>query len=343
MCLITHCEFVMTVIVYRNHLGDMKMIRIKQLVLNNILLTASRPIHPLLLKYLSNKGCNIHIEDGYLIIDGNYSLPNKKELLAELITLSKEENNNEVIFDLDIQSSKFNISSFEIVDKKTNTVKKINSISIENYDQEVIDLLFAVYLLINDAVVYLDKNKNLCYMGGEHPIDQNDLIIEAKKFIIDAINVIQLQKEDTRLNHVNATTDSLQSSHITSELDTLLSVKYGLINNYQIVLIGDDLIYNGGNPTDNDLFNEKMERFIADEYINLQNKGIICTHPKIDTEYFQAQDPEESYTEDPQAQEPEEVYTEYSPGIFAAFSNWIFGSTSDTSKINNTQTPTPRP
>lgn len=93
------------------------MISSKKIVLNGLYLTVLRPIHPLVLEYLSRRGFSVYIEDGFLTVDGNGSLPNEKTIFAELTALSKELH-GKVIFDLETHYSQGGYREFEVVNKK---------------------------------------------------------------------------------------------------------------------------------------------------------------------------------------------------------------------------------
>lgn len=292
------------------------MSHVKEIVLNGIRLDGSRPIHPLLMSYFSKIGYKLSTKDGYIIINGGNELPNKQMMFAYLVELSKEKY-NDVIFDLDIYINEFDMRSFEIVDKKPNDASQISRIIFENYDQGIIDLIFAKYLLHNDAVVYFDKNNKLCYLAGNEPIDQNIFMFEATSFISESIDRMNIQPLDATSNNKNSFTDSFQSDSMDPEVSDLLAIKYGLVNNCQLVLIEDSFFYINNKLPDVKTFREQKQKFIASEYLELQNKGIILSQ-NFDLGYSQG------------------IYT-----AFSNLSNWIVDSINEVSEAINIQTPKP--
>lgn len=300
------------------------MIPTKETMLSGLALNAERPMHKLLEMYLSLIDCTVSTKDGEVIVTGE--LPGKRRLFAGLVSLSKQLNEGDVVFDLEMQRTKSGIRSFEVIDKNPNAAKKINDIPFENFDKEIIDLLFIEYLLANNSVVYLDKNKEICYLAGDEPLDQNDFILEATKFIANEIKDMRIQQGEP-LTSENE--DEFMANSSIYDADprflSLFVIKYLLINDGQVGHDQNGIFMIGGNlPKDSETYNNEISKFIITEYSKLQNKGMIIV-PEVEEEL----DPGFSYTQ----------------GIYTAFSNvsnWLFGSSDEKSQAKNTQAPNPR-
>lgn len=303
------------------------MMKIGNSVFNGLFLTGSRPLHPLVAEYLTRRGCKVSYEDGCIILDGNYNFPNQKALFAQLIELSKELY-GEVNFDLDVQTTRWGTRSFEVVDKNPNKEAKISTIKVEGYDQEIIDLLFIEYLLAVNSVVYLGKNKEICYLAGDEPLDKTKLIAEATQYIKEAIDIMKIQQNPiSTLEVQDDSNNDFDICEVNPEFNDLLTFKYFLENNCQIFIKGDQVFSIGGDILNGEALDKAIEEFQATEFAKLQAKGLS----------FAAEEIQEQQAKDVDA-------APASPGIFASFSNWIWGSPQQTAEnAANSAKPKPTP
>lgn len=293
------------------------MMKGKRMVFNGLLLTGSRPPHSLVLEYLTRKGCVISYDNEYMILDGNYSFPNKKKIFTELVALSKELY-CEVNFDLDIHNDEWGGRSFEVIDKKSTQNHKVSSIKLEGFEQLLIDLLFIEYLLHMNAVVYLDKNNEICYLAGDEPLENSQLISDATKFIKQATARIGVEKITTSILDEDKVTDI---DAINSELANLLTCKYLLEKGCPVALAKGLIIFVPGDnvPVDAELLDRQIEEFQARAYLSLQSCGLRFGEkvPAV---------PAPAENEEHAAAPAESEEHAASPGLFTAFTNWIWGS-----------------
>ncbi len=301
-------------------------------IFNGLVIPSSRPLHPLVAEYLTRKGCKLSHEGEYFVINGNYTLPNRKVLFAELVQLSKELY-VDANFDLDVKTNSWNMREFEVVNKNTNREPKVTSIKLEGYDQDIVDLLFIAYLLVKNSVVYLAANREICYLAGDEPLTNDKLIAEASKFIKKEIASMKIQQTTALELNTSDSDSNFDINKINPEFQDLLHFKYFLNQNCQIALTGEGTVFIGGNvPRNVETLEQRIEEFQLQEFARLQAKGLSLAAKTEAQHNTSVEAPVVAPA--PAAPAP--------AGLFAAFSNWIWGSNTQTTetKINDTPKPT---
>jgi hypothetical protein len=112
-----------------------------------------------------------------------------------------------------------------------------------------------------NSVVYLGVNKEICYLAGDEPLDNNELIAEATKFIKKEIVNMKIQQNSISTLDIKIDSNiDYKENEINPEFCDLLMFKYLLENNCQIFIKGNQIIFIDGNvPDDTETLGKQIE------------------------------------------------------------------------------------